>query len=156
MAAFTGTPASASDYSKEVTAPIRKTVAANGVQVKKFATYTHALGTGTGAVNLGTLPQGTYWVYPYLSTIVTSAWEANADVHLGYRAYLKTDGTTATEDDNAFADNVDAATGGTFNLTLPPVLIEAAEPVVIFALIDTGDIANDDTLDVHLAYAYAK
>lgn len=155
MAAFTGSPVSADDYVDQITNPSTKVLAAGVVMIRHFTKWTHTStqGSGTGEINWGTIPAGEYYVLPTLSVIVTTAYSANSDIHLGFRAYLALDGTTTSEDDNAFFDNVDAATGGTFVGTLAPVLISAAEPVKIYSLIDTGNIDADDTAEVWLAYA---
>lgn len=154
MAAFTGTPVSAPDYVDQVTNPFTKVLAAGVLQVRKFSRWTHTAteGSGTGVIYLGVLPAGEYVISPPHSVVVTSAFAANADLHVGTNAYMQISGTAATADDNNIFDNVDAATGGVFVGTLTPFSVSAAEPVRIEAMIDTGNIEADDTIDLYLAF----
>jgi hypothetical protein len=125
------------------------------LSMMKLPLYTHlaANGAGTGTVYLGYLPAGDYWVYPHLSALITSAFAANADAHIGFPAYTKIDGTTETADDNRFFDNADAATGGLLTSTLTPFHVQAVDPVRIEMMVDTGNIETDDTAELHLAIA---
>jgi hypothetical protein len=151
MAAFTGTPVSSPGYLKQQPGGV-KIAGPLGLEVVKFDTYTHlvANGQGTGTIYLGSLPAGDYWVFPTLSLLVTSAFEANADAHIGFPAYTKIDGTTETADDNRFFDNADAATGGQLTSALAPFHVQARDPVRIECMVDTGDINTDDTIDLWL------
>jgi hypothetical protein len=156
MAAFTGSPVSAPDYVKETTAPVLKTLAPGVVQIKKFSRWTHTAtqGAGTGVVYLGTLPAGEYVIYPHLSYLSTTQMAANADVHVGFNAFRQIDGTLATADDNAVFDNEDSGGGVVAKAgTLAPVVISAAEPIRVEAMVDTGNIEADDTIDLYLAFA---
>jgi hypothetical protein len=151
MAAFTGSPHESVGYLKQASSG-PKIQAAAGLSMVKLPLYTHlaAQGAGTGTIYLGYLPAGDYWVFPQLSTLVSSAWATNADAHIGFPAFTKIDGTTETADDNRFFDNVDVATGGNFAGSLAPFHVQAAAPVRIDCMVDTGNIETDDTLEVHL------
>ena len=157
MAAFTGTPASGAAYTDQATAPRVKTTGGKVVQIYDSELYTHALGAGTGEVNLFSLSGGVYIFFPHLSFVVTTQYAANADLHLGYRAHTAVDGTTTVVDDNAFADNEDAGGGALSKvLTLPPVALSVRDEVVIYAMIDTGNIEDTDTLRFWLAGALIR
>lgn len=163
MAAFTGSPVSSTQYSNEI-ATNRSIDVGNSVQglrIKHFATYTHlaANGAGTGTVYLGMLPAGRIKILPYLSHLVTTAFAANADIHIGYGAHTGLDGVAVVADDNAFLDNGDAG-GGALNtaLNLPAagfLELNSKEGIRIEAMIDTGNIETDDTIDLWIAYIQA-
>lgn len=151
MTAFTGTPLDSPGYLKQASSG-PKIMAASGLSMLKLPLYTHlsANGAGTGTIYLGYIPAGDYWVFPHLSALITSAFGASADAHIGYPAFTKIDGTTETADDNRFFDNADAATGGLLTSTLTPFHVQAKDPVRIEMLVDTGNIETDDTAELHL------
>lgn len=166
MAAFTGSPVSGPNYDaqtgeSEPASRVSALVAEGKLQIARFGDedgnpYTHAAGAGTGVVKLVRLPAGKLIVFPDLSRLVTSQFAANADIHIGYAAYTKLDGTTGAADDNAFLDNGDAG-GGALDtaLTLPAggmQVLESASGIDIEAMIDTANIENDDTIDGWIAY----
>jgi hypothetical protein len=150
MAAFTGTPASSTQYARYAS---HELVASQdwGAKVRaSFFSYTHAGGTGTGEVNLVRLEPGKRRILTDLCRIVTTAFEANADLHLGYRAYTKFDGTVVAADDNAFLDNADAGGGALDSAWVLPAAgyfdVDSQTDFIIYAMIDTGDIADGDTI----------
>lgn len=150
MAAFTGTPASSVQYALSAAHDL---VAAKDWGAKMrcwFFNYTHAAGAGTGEVNLVRMEPGKRRILTDLSRIVTTAFEANADLHLGYRAYTKHDGTAVVADDNAFLDNADAGGGALDSAWVLPAAgyfdVDSRTDFIIYAMIDTGDIADADTI----------
>src|SRR3990172_9848375 len=111
MAAFTGTPVKSVQYTDQTNSAEK--VAPNiigKVHIARFS-YVHSAGAGTGEVNLIELPAGKITIYPDLSRIVTTAFAATADLHLGYRAYTDSAGVAVVADDNAFLDNADVGGG---------------------------------------------
>lgn len=110
--------------------------------------------------NLFTLPPGKLIILPRLSEIITTAFEATADLHLGYRSYRDENGLLVAEDDNAFMDNVDVGGGAlagvwasiTGAVVTTPYTIETVSGLTLFVMIDTADIENADTLSVTCAY----
>ncbi len=160
MAAFTGTPTSSLQYADQLTAQMADPVIGIGkLQVGSFK-YTHTAGAGTGAINLIELPGGLLRVFVDLCRIVSSAMVTTADLHIGYRAHTKMDGTAVVEDDNAFEDNADAGSAIDKVWTLPAVgfldLDSDGNPgPVIFVTIDTANIEDTDTIDGYCVYAQA-
>lgn len=160
MAAFTGTPVKAPTYTLQTNGNKASTFLVEGA--RKFATsglYTHAAaaGAGTGAIDLIKLPHGKIRLFTDDSRVVTSAFAAGADLHIGYRAYTAADGSAVVEDDNAFGDNLDAG-GGALDaaLDLPAVGyhdFDSKDGVVLFAMIDTGNIETGDTIELFVEYA---
>src|SRR5262245_27022991 len=106
MAAFTGSPTKSTQYTA-VTSGRGGPIAATGLNASVF-TYTHSAGAGTGEINLLLLPAGRVTIYSQLSRVEMTATTTNADLHLGFRAYVEPDGDAVAEDDNAFLDNADA------------------------------------------------
>lgn len=153
MAAFTGTPTGSALYNKQVGTTVGKPsahLAEGQMRISRF-TYTHAAGAGTGEVNLFVLPPGYVSVYSYLSHLFTSAFVATADLHLGYRAYTDSDGSAVVADDNAFLDNADVG-GGALDITwlLPTGYVKELDSmsgVTVYAMVDTANIEDADTLD---------
>lgn len=162
MAAFTGTPVGSTEYSQQVGAIGGPMVAGHGLKLMPFS-YTHAAGAGTGEVNLCILPAGFIRTFSGLSALATSAFATGADIHLGFRAYTEPDGDVVAVDDNFFLDNGDAATGGAMTLipAAPGVSVfrvrhsngdYKGKGLVIYALIDTGNIEDTDTIAGYIAY----
>lgn len=164
MAAFTGTPAGSTQYNLLTGVTQGGTELLENFKLRPFS-YTHALGAGTGEVNLVILPEGKTTVYSQWSFVATSAMAAGADLHLGFRAYTEPDGDLVVEDDNAFMDNGDAATGIThaaFPLPAAPGVTHfnygksttgISRGLVIYGMIDTGNIEDTDTIAGWVAYA---
>lgn len=156
MAAFTGTPVKSDQYTLQTQSWSKVSVdVINKLELARFS-YTHAAGAGTGEINLIELPAGRITVYPDLSRLVSSAFAANADLHLGYRAYTGADNVAVVEDDNAFGDNLDAGGGALDQAwTLPAVgyfRFNSRNGVLIYAMVDTGNIEDGDTIDGWVAY----
>lgn len=158
--AFTGSPTSSTEYAKQTGKATKNDVSVVGgkLRVASFS-YTHSAGAGVGEVNLVKLPAGRKRVFADLSRIVTSQFAATADLHIGHRAYTDADsGNTASEDNNAFADNLDAG-GGALDQALPlPAVgykdLNSREEVTIFAEIDTANIEDTDTIDGYIVYSH--
>ena len=157
MAAFTGTPvdgpvrAKEKDYATKVDSHLK-----GSVKYIDFDVYTHSAGAGTGEINLGKLPAGTIRIIPDLCRIITSQFGANADLHIGHRAYTQEDGTVIAEDDNEWLDNADAG-GGALDTVLTDGGTTAnqynsKEGIEVFAMVDTGNIEDTDTIRLIIAY----
>ena len=164
MAAFTGTPTGSAQYNKQITAPVPGIAAAlaeGRLKVAPFS-YTHAAGAGTGEINLFKLPAGPIILYPALCRILTTAFVATADLHLGYRAHVDQNGAAVVADDNAFADNLDVG-GAAIDLgplnggwPLPAIghfAFNSQGGVVLYTLIDTANIEDADTIAGWVAWA---
>lgn len=156
MAAFTGTPTSSAQYAAQVaTSSTAKRSAAEVTATLRvgYFSYTHlaAAGAGTGEVNLIRLPPGRVRIFSDLSRHVTSQFAVNADLHLGFRAYTEPDGDAVAEDDNAFLDNADVGGGALDAAWVLPAAGSQAfiTPLglIIYAMIDTGNIETDDTIE---------
>jgi hypothetical protein len=156
MAEFVGSPASSVQYAA-LTSPSR---ASGGdtqgeVRMARF-NYTHTAAAGTGEVNLVRLPPGRLCIFSVLSHIFTSVMGVNADLHLGYRAHRKEDGTPVAQDDNAFLNDLDS-TGGidtSFGLPVNGILeLESQQGLIIFATVDTGNILTGNTITGWIMYS---
>lgn len=158
--AFTGSPTSSTQYAAQTTGRARvleANVIEGKLRVARFS-YTHSAGAGTGEVNLIRLPAGKYVIFPGLSRIVSSAMATGADLHIGTRAYTNIDGTAVAEDDNRFADNLDAGSAIDQTLPLPAggtFVVDAKDELVIYAMIDTANIEDTDTISGYIVYARA-
>ena len=153
MAAFTGTPASTKQYFDQLNRVPESFSLAN--LRGKTVNYVHALGAGTGAVNLYKLPAGQIRLLTNLCNFTASQFAANAVLSLGYREYVDAAGDTQAEDDNAFLSALDVAAGAITKtyLALPAagfIDFNSASGVVIFATIGTGNIEDGDTLQTKL------
>jgi len=163
MAAFTGTPTSSAQYTSQAGA-IGGPIWNVGLKAKPF-TYTHlaAAGAGTGEVNLLRLPPGRLTIFSQLSRIEATQMVATADLHLGFRAYTEPDGDAVAEDDNAFLDNADAGGGAISSVFLLPAVTAAAGPgitqinsrngFILYAMVDTANIEEDDTISGYVVWA---
>lgn len=156
MAAFTGTPTDSTQRANEKDSAVKVDLRdSSGLRVK-VAEYTHTAGAGTGAVNMFKLPPGRIRIYPDLCRVISSAMVATADLHVGHRAYVNEDGTAVDEDDNEWADNLDAgsaidvalADGGTTNN-----VYNSQDGIEVFCTIDTEDIEDTDTIYLLMVYS---
>lgn len=161
MAAFTGTPVGSVQYNLQTALVQEKMNPVDNAGMRiAFFNYTHTAteGSGTGEINLVKLPAGRIRVYSDLSRLVTTQFAASADIHIGFRAYTdESDGTTVSEDDNAFEDNGDAG-GGALDqaFTLPAAGykdFDSTEGVIIYAMVDTGNIEAADTIHGWIVYS---
>jgi|TARA_Y100000296_G_scaffold53220_1_gene60956 hypothetical protein len=159
MAAFTGTPTSSVQHALQSGGTSgNANVSDVGARLRiAFFEYTHTAteGSGTGEVNLCVLPYGRIRVYGDLSRIVASAMATDADLHIGHRAYTNLAGTAVAEDDNAFSDNLDAASAIDAALALPAegfLEMNSQAGITVFAMIDTGNIEATDTIKGWIAY----
>lgn len=161
MAAFTGTPTSSAQYTSQagsIGGPIWNV----GLKGKPF-TYTHTAGAGTGEVNLLRLPPGRLTIFSQLSRIEATIMVATADLHLGFRQYYEPDGDSVAEDDNAFLDNADVGGGAVSSVWLLPAVTAAAGPgitqinsrngLVIYAMVDTANMEDTDTISGYVIWA---
>jgi hypothetical protein len=156
MAEFVGSPASSVQYAA-LTSPSR---ASGGetqgeVRMARF-NYSHTAGNGTGEINLVKLPPGRLCIYSVLSHIFTSVMGTNADLHLGYRAHRREDGTPVVQNDGAFLNDLDT-TGGldtSFGLPVNGVLeLESQQGITIYAMVDTGNILTGNTISGWVMYS---
>lgn len=170
MAAFTGTPTKSTEYTAQTVGrggPVQP-----GPLRKWIFKYTHAAGAGTGEVNLLMLPPGRLWTYSADSWIEATQMAASADLHLGFRAYVEPDGDAVAEDDNFFLDNADTGGGAVSSAFVLPAVTAAAGPkigefnvnrstaatyvgmgLVLYAMVDTGNIEDADVVNGYLAWA---
>jgi len=158
MAAFTGTPTGSLQYNDQQTAQMADPVIGRGkLEVMPFK-YTHTAteGSGTGEVNLVTLPPGLIRVFVDLCRMVTSAFATSADIHVGHRAHVTMAGAAVAVDDNSLLDNADAASGVDLAFGLPAVGFldfDSDVGVVLYSLIDAGNIEAADTIDGYVVYS---
>lgn len=156
MAAFTGTPVASAEYTGKTTAPAQD---AEWLYAYGYWLHTATQGAGTGEINLVKLPPGKIAVNSALSRLKTTQMAANADLHIGYRAYTKpgpTASRSVAEDDNYFADNLDSG-GGAIDQSLPlptdPISHFNTEGgLTVYAMVDTGNIEDTDTIQLWLAW----
>jgi hypothetical protein len=169
MAAFTGTPTKSTQYAA-ATSGRGGPIAATGLNASVFQ-YTHAAGAGTGEVNLLVLPAGRLLVFSQLSRVESALMTTNADLHLGFRAYVEPDGDAVAEDDNAFLDNGDAGAAISSVWLLPAVTATDGPGVlsvnvqrstaagytdkgfVVYAMIDTANINDGNTIRGYCVWA---
>lgn len=156
MAAFTGTPVKSVEYTAQSTAHQKTPVETIAKLFLGKFTYVHTAGAGTGEIDLLEMPAGRIRVYPDLSRIVTSAFAANADIHLGYRAYVNSANVAVVADDNAFLDNGDAGGGAIDSAWVLPaegfLEINSRNGWILTAMVDTGNIEDTDTISGWIAY----
>lgn len=160
MGTFTGSPVSSTQHGRQVDVPMLF-ADVNDVDTRlrvSYFTYTHAAGAGTGEVNLVRIMAGRVKVLSDLCRIVTSQFAVNADLHIGTRAFTDESAQTAVaEDDNRFADNLDAG-GGALDQVWPlPAVggitsLDSQEGVTIYSLINTGNIEDTDTIEGYCVY----
>lgn len=163
MAAFTGTPIGAPTYALQI-GP-KKAMAKDAQAQHQYVTsgvYTHAAaaGSGTGEINLFTLPSGRVRVLTDLSRIVTTQFGAAATLSLGHRAYVGTDGVTVVESAALFGSAL-AAGGGALDaaLTIPAAGyhdFDSLDGVTLFGTVASGNIEATDTVELHLTYVLLR
>lgn len=156
--AFTGSPTSSTEYALVGTRDNEALAVEGRLHVATFS-YTHAAGAGVGEINLCKLPAGRVRIFIHLSHVIASQMAASADLHLGHRAYVNQAGTTVAENDDLFAANLDSG-GGVIDedFALPATGapwhdIESQDGVIIYAMIDTGNIEDNDTIHGYVTYA---
>ena len=162
MAAFTGTPVNSSlmanQKDADATGARADSLAVDAKLHAAYVLYTHAAaqGNGTGEIDMVRLPPGRLRIINDLCRVVSSAMAANADLHIGTRAFTNLDGTAVAEDDNRFADNLDAG-GGVLDQIWPLPLggvveLNSREGIDVYCLVDTGNIETGDTISLLCAY----
>jgi hypothetical protein len=161
--AFTGSPLGTTNYQMYAGTGTTKAHAADeagGLTIARWAQYTHAAGAGTGEINLIVLPPGRILIFPDLSRIVTTQFAASADLHLGFRAYTENDGDAVSEDDNAFLNDADAGGGALDSAWVLPAIgyqvFDTRGGLIIYAMVDAGNIEDNDTIDGWVAYTRAR
>ena len=153
MAAFTGSPSKSTQRTAQVDNTKVKQEDWGRIQYARFD-YTHTLGAGTGEVNLIKLPGGKIRVFHALSRVVSSAMVATADLHIGHRAFVDAAGATVAEDDNEWLDNADAGAAIDSAFLLPGAEVyDTRDGLEIYAMIDTANIEDTDTIVGWIAYA---
>ena len=121
--------------------------------------YTHSTGADTDVeVELIRLPPGRVRIYSQLSRLETSQFVATADFSLGTRAFTQEDGTDVAEDPVRFANQLDVG-GAALDQVWPlPTGIGLTElnsqgGIIVFALVETANIEDTDTIRVYCAYS---
>ena len=121
--------------------------------------YTHATGADVDVeVELIRLPPGRVRIYSPLSRLETSQFVATSDFSLGTRAFTQEDGTDVAEDAVRFANQLDAG-GAALDQVWPlPAGIGLTElnsqgGIIVFALVETANIEDGDTIRVYCAYS---
>lgn len=162
MAEFTGTPASAEPYASQY-GPNKANKKDVALQLRATPfSYTHSLGAGTGEVNLVTLPAGKIRIFPQLSRFSASQFVATSDLHLGHRAYTDDDGDIVAQDDDEWMANVDVGGGAIAEVFWSAVAgatlttdaeYDTRDGFTIYAMIDTANIENGDTIDGVVVWA---
>ena len=151
-AAFTGSPASGTEIA--LVNAGQKTGVPTRIEFIPFS-YVHSLGAGTGEVNLAWIPPGLVRILPDLCRYACSQFAAGALLHFGTRAYVDIHGVTIAEDDNALGDNINVNGGATDAIfatpTAPWLEIDSQAGVLFYAMVDTGNIEDGDTIDGYLA-----
>ncbi len=130
-------------------------------------TYTAAAAAGStgGAlyIDFPRLLAGKVVIYPHLSYLRSDDMSANADLHLGHRAYTDSTQTVIPEDDNEWLDNVDSG-GGAIAAAISAVTgfvagtqgfeYDAQGGLRIFITIDTGDMDAGDVIELMIVYSH--
>jgi len=151
MATFTGSPASGVEYALYAAHDLVPSRDWGSKLRCWFFHYTHSLGAGLGEVNLIRMEPGKRRILIDLCRIVASQMVATADLHLGYRAYTKYDGTAVVADDNAFLDNADVGGGDIDSAWVLPAVgyfdVDSKTNFIIYAMIDTANIEDTDTIN---------
>jgi len=165
MPDFSGSPAKAPlfDSAKGISAPGSRASGVDlGGNIKFFrlggdkdGPYTHALGAGTGEIDLVALPAGRVIILPDLSRLVTSQFGSSATISLGYRAHTDEDGEAVTAVANAL-HNAGAAGSGALDTALGApadgmLELVSQKGIDIYATVASGNIENGDTIDGWLA-----
>ena len=112
-----------------------------------------------------TLP-GRIIVHPELSWLRADDADANADLHLGYRAYRDQSGATVVADDNFWLDNVDVGGGniqglvagitGVTTAGARPSMFDAQDGLRIVIMIDTAMPNATDVIEAHIVYSHVQ
>jgi len=158
---FTGSPVGSVQYTAQVASPITLDAGSVLGKVKRaFFSYTHTAGAGYGEVNLVKLPAGKKVIYPRSSWLSTSQFASASDLHIGFRAYTEPDGDVVAEDDNAFLDNGDAGGGALATALTAPTVgyleVNSRGEFIIYAMVDTGNIEDTDTIAGYIDWADAS
>lgn len=161
MAVFTGSPSGSLQFN-QITGVVQGGAYGGEVfadlHVSRFS-YTHALGAGTGEVDLLVLPPGPLIIFPDLCRIVSSDWAtAGATLDLGHRANITYARVVIPAVVAAFTAAPLAVGGGIIDSvwTAPAdgdFDITNAQSLVIFGTIAGGDAANGDTLRGYCVWA---
>lgn len=156
MTAFTGTPVMSPVYTLQDNDNLANHEdARGGLECAWSGLYTHVAGAGTGEVNMVKLPPGKIRVLPDLCRLVSTAMVSTANLNIGHRAYTGADGVAVVEDDNTFADDLDATSAIDQTLPLPAAgykEYDSLDGVTIFAMVDTANIEDTDTISLFMVY----
>ena len=154
---FTGSPLSSTQYAAQIAA-MAEAADINSPMRFAYGKYTCAE-AGVGEINMFKLPAGRIRFYPDLSWLISSDMSANADLHIGHRAYVNEDGTVVAEDDNEWANDLDAGGGAldqdVDSVVTSPTLYNSQDGIIVYITLDTGDIDLTDTIELWFAYTHA-
>jgi len=154
---FTGDPLSSTQYAAEIAG--MKEVADDSPIRYAYGTWTCAE-AGVGEVNMFKLPAGRIRIYPELCWLVIGdTAQATCDLHIGHRAYVNEDGTTVSEDDNEWANNLDTG-GGALDQNLDdvvtaPTLMNSQDGIIVYVMFDTANVDLASVLHLWFAYTHA-
>jgi hypothetical protein len=173
MAVFTGSPSSSTQYAAQIGGSSVAKIPSgdlHGILHRAYFSYTHTAteGSGTGEINLVTLPPGRIRIFAHDCRLITSQTAASSTMDVGYRAYYEPDGDLIAEDDNAFEDNRDTASAATDAVlefagdgsTDDPTVfnvdrnLAGTGGLIIFASVDSGNIEADDTIKGWITFTY--
>lgn len=131
------------EYAKQVgssATPLDPTDAHGRVRIGHFE-FTDLTAAAADTLNLLKMPAGKVRVLKL--HLVTSAFEATADLDIGYSAYTnRSDRAAVNADADAFANDLDVATGGTFD-TAPDVIIDSTGGWTLTGTLATAGASGD-------------
>lgn len=126
-------------------------------------TFPSALGATAHTIYFAALPAGKIQIIPHLSKLYADDADANADLHLGFDAYVGVDGVTVAADDNFWMDNVDVGTAainavwtGVTGITAAGALdveFNTLRGLIPTVMIDTADSNAGDVIRLHIVYS---
>lgn len=153
------TPLHSSQYLTSITKPIQRVDGSEwGGTLKASIGQLTFTAAGQGTAKMITLPAGRKIIFPYLSQVFCPAGSTNADLHVGYSAYVEPDGDAVVADDNAFLDNADLGAEVDTVLLLPDadyIIIDSVRAVDIEVMIDTANSPASGELSLKIVWAQA-
>ncbi len=164
MAPFTGTPVSASGYLMKGVAggrmPAQAPIYGNYLREHGSWIHTATQGSGTGEVNMFTLPPGRIQIFPSLSRIITTAYATSSTLDIGHRAYTNLAGTSVAADADEWLDGADSTSA--LDQVLTAALIadyteyNSQAGIIVYATVLAGNIEAADLLDLWITYKFVE